>query len=395
MHLPKELTSKLYRYRGFSTPVSTIYTAREYFEKASSMDSIQNENMKSVVGHMQMKIIESTDEHSSFIESLYELLKYARNSCRLPKLLVEELDRLLITSPSLLNSTIESINNILHYEINGVRKEYYISMCESPNQDELRNLLQTNHMHPSLSWILPHAASNAFSLPLMIIPACNNLPILPVFPEASVLDEPLFLLYNGSSNMFFALLNKDSDEKNVTLRCSCGANDKVRKQKCVHTYRCICFRSNVNCNTKCYCKGCSNKKPLSTSLKRRRSRIPPILSEQQQLRSLDYVLFTGNNPQIAPISTIQHFLLEACLFYAMMDMKSNFEDLTSSFISARLFQEYVKVVGIIKVNNWCPEKELMDCIEILHQNNVERWVAARKKKALLLSQFLYPNKEEH
>lgn len=227
--------------------------------------------------------------------------------------------------------------------------------------------------------VLVRNTASLLSIQISILSTMKHFPVIPVFPQKLSSWSPnVFLFFKGG--IFLPLLSKEklreinekeegTEEKQkreiAKIKCRCGrGNPKIKDGRCYthenskYTTRCMCFRMQQPCTSKCDCKNCKNpygdrpaKRPLqvnesdvglSASVKRRR--------------------YTHHHSNLCKDLTAEHFqtgaglevslgkwsLAEKYLFEALIsEMKTEEESLTTEIV-AQKFNNVVQVATSIK-----------------------------------------------
>lgn len=227
--------------------------------------------------------------------------------------------------------------------------------------------------------ILVRKASSLLSSQISILSTMKHFPIIPIFPQKFSNWSPhFFMFYNGG--MFVPLISKEKmhdikesaakvgEEKPrkemAKVKCRCGrGNPKNAEGRCYthenskYTTRCMCFRLQQSCTSKCDCKNCKNpygdrpsKRPLSeletegpyASVKRKRY-VHHHSNLCKDLTAENFQTGAGLEVCLGKWSLAEKYLFEALI----SEMKTEDEALTTEIV-AQKFNNVVQIATNIK-----------------------------------------------
>jgi len=151
---------------------------------------------------------------------------------------------------------------------------------------EATSFKRSGHYSSSLGDAMPLGAANALAIPIVVITALINWPVVFITPETTQLTQvPLILGLQGEHysilipNNATTKTDKEPDKNDVaptpSMSCRCGVNSRssagetscctttltnnFRKRK--YESRCPCRKSKQSCSSLCKCKNSGNRKP--------------------------------------------------------------------------------------------------------------------------------------
>uniref|UniRef100_A0A7M5XML4 CRC domain-containing protein n=2 Tax=Clytia hemisphaerica TaxID=252671 RepID=A0A7M5XML4_9CNID len=301
--IPKDLSSRLYRYQGFDTLITEIWNPLTFFQAARKMESFPA--IAEVLKLMNLHIIETAadDCNDSFLFTIFKALKGHNLKCAMD----------IELKPTFEESREEIINNLLH-EANGVRCFLYDSLIES-DEGNCTTFLSENKLQ-FLQCVLPLIAANAFSLPILVIPSCHGMPMFPILPE-EISNELIFVFYDITMSSYHLLTKHDPGKSRAFCRCGTRIKKKEGKSepRCINPFMCSCKKENVPCSSKCTCRNCDNAKtPLQEETKQKRRKRSQYFLSKSSVNEIDHQSSTSH------INGMHHYILEACLHLMLKEM---------------------------------------------------------------------------
>ena len=144
-------------------------------------------------------------------------------------------------------------------------------------QAEAEAFLREGHFAAELGNTMPLAASNALQIPIVVLTAMANFPVIPICPRDRILnDTPIFLAYDMNFAGHYDAVKKSDKPANkaqeesgisqgdkqptVSCRCGKGAKRKMKDFISCHEFKsgCKCFQNVVGCSIYCQCLNRTN-----------------------------------------------------------------------------------------------------------------------------------------
>ena len=163
-------------------------------------------------------------------------------------------------------------------------KPFLINESKDFNE-EAKAFLEDGYFASELGNSMPLAASNALCIPIVILTAMSNFPIVPVSPRNVINDTPIFLAYDMEFAGHYDAIKQHTlqqqhkeiqspatNNKQTSCRCGQGAKKKNKTLVSCSEYKsgCKCFQNVAACSESCGCINCHNprgKRPQSSSFK--------------------------------------------------------------------------------------------------------------------------------
>ncbi|XP_057302830.1 uncharacterized protein LOC130636992 [Hydractinia symbiolongicarpus] len=368
--ITKELSTRLYRYQGYSTVPTENWSPLQYYQACQKAQSMKPETLQEVLTSMQLTLRPST---GCIYNDLFNVMKDLSTKEELPKEMCDFINGSLSQDGGITSFKTFLANHLQEFK----STSRYNNCIEGEVLDNSMSMLD-NYQIGILTF------GDAFGISVVVIPSCLDIPILPLIAKDSVVSKPVFVLYDGVKDAFFILEEQiQGPSEQNEIHCSCGKNDKDLKKRCVYNYRCKCFRAGIDCSLKCTCKGCHNSRPSKAGQKRRR-RTQPVLSCTPVWSSFDFLHQSDYTPAAAPVTTVQHFLLESCLFFLLDELKSPFTNLVNGFVSEKLFIRYQQACkDFVSLDS-----ELLQQLSALEKVSLENWIKGRKRKSNQMHQLV-------
>ena len=139
--------------------------------------------------------------------------------------------------------------------------------------------------------------------------------------------------------------------------------------------RCSCVKNAKSCTTSCRCVNWGNSK-VAVVVKKRRNREQHDISPSH-VTSLQFLLSTGEDPNLPNITRNHYYVLEALLFNTMKSC--NFLQLEDSYLEKTIFEKFEAF------------NRIYFKIETLKFEMVQKWLSLRRVKESLLIQTVSNN----
>ena len=224
--------------------------------------------------------------------------------------------------------------------------------------------------------ILVRDTASLLSLQISIFSTMKHFPVIPVFPcKLSIWSQTIFLFFKGG--IFIPLISKEglhdvienteeeSKEKKVLakIKCRCGrGNPNLTDGRCYthenskYITRCMCFRMQQPCTSKCDCRNCKNPhgdRPqkrlfdesdgVSAPTVKRRRYVHHHSNLSKDLTAENFQTGAGLEVSLGKWSLAEKYLFEALI----SEMKTEEESLTTEIV-AQKFNNVVQVATNIK-----------------------------------------------
>lgn len=234
------------------------------------------------------------------------------------------------------NEVTTKLRYLIVEEWQGCRKSEYQRFLTKDNFDiETEKFKVSGYFSGELGNLMILAMSNLLKFPIVVFSSLENYPLVPVFPENQLSNvRPLYMSYNSAGCGHYDFVLKTEEVKDVEMHelkrkeresvvsCSCGVNRKgeIAKNVCNNSpgsygSRCKCFRSNVECNDMCRCKGCCNphgerksKDKTNTCSPRKRQRFN--YQKTKILKSDEFLENKNEKPRQSSMTQAEYFVLE-------------------------------------------------------------------------------------
>jgi len=224
--------------------------------------------------------------------------------------------------------------------------------------------------------ILVRDTASLLSIQISILSNMKHFPVIPVFPcKLSIWSQTIFLFFKGG--IFIPLISKEglhdvienneeeSKEKKVLtkIKCRCGrGNPNLTDGRCYthenskYITRCMCFRMQQPCTSKCDCRNCKNphgdRPPkrlfdesdgVSAPTVKRRRYVHHHSNLSKDLTAKNFQTGAGLEVSLGKWSLAEKYLFEALI----SEMKTEEESLTTEIV-AQKFNNVVQVATNIK-----------------------------------------------
>jgi len=384
-------------YEGLETIVSPGMSLTEYFKNCKENDPMSVKELSKIFVKEGYGIAE-TKEHG-FILCLELLLRDIATK-DLPEEYTKKIEAILES-----DNITDKIVEVLTEELNGDRKQEYIDIYtehyygNSANENTMATIEKSFELHD----IFPFIASNAFHISILIIPLCMNAPSYPVFPENFIIEDVSFILYDPADDLFLPLIKipnftpaiKSMVQNKANLKCSCGANDKINKVRCLHG-RCPCRKGSAKCDSRCRCKGCHNGKVVKAQTPTGEDQTPtdeatekPVRSykrRKRQAHSLSFKTFDSLDQHgmvnTTHLSKLKEIILQVILYVDVSAIICKLEDIDLSQINV-IFNVYCKKLLQKLQSIEYDNQDILDALLTLEKSEVEKWITDGKNLSIV------------
>ena len=352
---------------------SKVFTPQSYLAKATSKDSLG----------LDWSLVNITNltqgEEVSFLEAVIGAMQNTIETCDLPNSYHNYLKDL-----GIINSvSATTITTIILNELLGERNEFYKNLS---NSVEFPVKVISDIEDPKYFYLVIAALSNVMNIAITIVPNVEKLPVFIYLPaETPVVHCSLFIAIN-KSGMFHTLKYDPVKGAIPKDHCRCGVNDKVKRRRCLLP-RCPCYEAGRKCNSHCGCKGCENEKTEVSKLSSPRKRIRPTLSKINLKNSFAYAQQLIGDLKPTIIAPAQHYLLEACIYLLINEMKISHYKIEDQLLINLLIEEYDKFIENMKENP-SSDTELQKSLQWIERDTITKWMSRRRKNIYLMESLL-------